>query len=78
MITMEKAPVFVKIEDYKDILDILALTKEKLRQAHTLLEKIAELKKTEDTALENWNKDLDDVAQFVSEIDKTLLAPEQP
>jgi len=74
----EKAPVFVKIDDYKDVLDILSLTKERLRQAHMLLEKIAELKRAEDTALENWAKDLDDVAQLVANIDKTLMSPETP
>ncbi len=75
---MDKAPVFVKMDEYKNMLDVLALTKERLRQARTVLEKIVDLKKQEDTALASWAKDLDDVAQTIANVDKTLLNPEQP
>jgi len=75
---MEKAQVFVKIEEYKDMMDVLALTKERLEQAHTLLAKIAEIKHQEDAALEEWSRDLAEVSQLVKEIDTTLLNPEKP
>lgn len=70
-----KAPVFVKIDEYKDIVDIMVLMREKLRQAKFLLDKIAELKAQEDAELSTWAKELDDVEARVSSIDKSLLEP---
>ena len=75
---METAPVFVRIEEYKDIMDILILVKERIGQAHTLLEKITELKQQEDNALAQWAKDLDEITKTIADIDNTLLRPEQP
>ncbi len=75
---MEKAPVFVRIEEYKDIMDILILVKQRIGQAHTLLEKITELKQQEDNALAQWAKDLDEITKTIADIDNTLLSPEQP
>ncbi|MEM4263569.1 MAG: hypothetical protein QW666_01575 [Candidatus Woesearchaeota archaeon] len=72
----QKAPVFVKIEDYKDIMDLLSLIKEKLSQARFLLGKINELKNQEDAELASWEKDLDDVASMVSDVDRMLIEPE--
>lgn len=70
-----KAPVFVKIDEYKDIMDIMALMREKLRQAKFLLDKVAELKAQEDQELATWAKELDDVEARVSSIDKSLFEP---
>ncbi len=70
-----KAPVFVKIDEYKDIVDIMVLMREKLRQAKFLLDKIAELKAQEDAELSTWAKELDDVEARVSSIDKSLMEP---
>ena len=70
-----KAPVFVKIDEYKDIMDIMTLMREKLRQAKFLLDKIAELKAQEDSELATWAKELEDVESRVSSIDKTLMEP---
>lgn len=72
---MDKAPVFVKIDEYKDIMDIMTLMREKLRQAKFLLDKIAELKAQEDSELATWAKELEDVETRVSTIDKTLFEP---
>ncbi len=71
----QKAPVFVKIDEYKDIMDIMTLMREKLRQAKFLLDKIAELKAQEDSELATWAKELEDVENRVSTIDKTLFEP---
>ncbi|MBW2973237.1 hypothetical protein KY346_02500 [Candidatus Woesearchaeota archaeon] len=72
----QKAPVFVKIEDYKDITEIMALIKEKLDQARFLLSKINEIKKQEDSEIENWTKELEEVTRRIYEIDQALLKPE--
>lgn len=70
-----RAPVFVKIDEYKDIVDIMVLMREKLRQAKFLLDKIAELKAQEDAELATWAKELEDVEARVSSIDKSMSEP---
>lgn len=73
---MDKAPVFVKIEDYKDIVDLLALIKDRTKQAKFLLDKVREIKDQEDAEILSWAKKLEDVGQRVNEIDRSLFEPE--
>jgi len=73
---MDKAPVYVKVDEYKDIMDIMSLVREKLHQAKFLLAKIAELKAQEDQERATWAKELEDVEMRVSGIDKTLFEPQ--
>lgn len=71
----DRAPVFVKIDEYKDIADIMTLMREKLQQAKFLLDKIAELKAQEDSELATWVKELEDVETRVASIDRALSQP---
>ena len=73
---IDEAPVFVKIEDYKDILDILELIKNKLNEAKETLGNLNELKNEEDSELELWRSTLNDIERKVENIDRTLLEPE--
>jgi len=70
-----KQNVFVKIEEYKDILDIIALINEKVREARTILGKINDLKNQEDSELNAWKNSLDDVDRKLKYIDQTLFEP---
>lgn len=72
---MDKAPVFVKIEDYKDIVDLLALIKDRLKQAKFLLDKVKEIKDQEDAEIRTWAKELDDVDIRINEVDRALFEP---
>lgn len=67
-----KAPVFVKFEAYKDIMDITPLMREKIRLAKFLLDKLAELKAQEDAQLASWIKELESVESSISSIEKSL------
>jgi len=73
---MDKAPVFVKIEDYKDIVDLLALIKDRTKQAKFLLDKVREIKDQEDAEISSWSNKLEDVSVRINEIDKSLFEPE--
>ena len=75
MVDEGRAPVFVKIDEYKDIMDVMALMREKIRQAKFLLDKVAELKAQEDNELNTWAKELAEVEERVGVIDKTLSQP---
>ena len=68
-------PVYVKIDDCKDIMDILTLTQEKLQKARYLLEKIHELKAQEDAAFDKWRSELDEVEARVRNVDNKFSEP---
>ena len=71
-----QAPVFVKIEDYKDVLDILDLVKNKVTDAKKTLHEINEMKNQEDSELAIWSRELDEIDRKVEFIDNTMLEPE--
>ena len=73
---MGTMPVYVKVEECKDIIDILGLTREKIQKARYLLEKIHELKGEEDAALSRWAQALDDVEARVKAVDEKFNEPE--
>lgn len=68
--------VFIKIEEYNDILDIIALVNEKVKEARIVLGKINDLKNQEDSELEAWKNSLDDVERKLKYIDQTLFKPQ--
>ena len=71
-----EAPVFVKIDDYKDVLDVLDLIKDRLGEAKRTLADINELKNDEDSELELWSSTLNDIEKKLGDIDRTLFEPE--
>jgi hypothetical protein len=68
--------VFVKLDEYKDITDIMSLIKSKIKQAKYVLNRIAELKKHEDSEIEEWSSEIDNIEERVESIDRTLTEPE--
>ena len=71
-----EAPVFVKIDDYKDILDVLDLIKDRLGEAKRTLADINELKNDEDAELELWGSTLSEIEKKLDDINRTLFEPE--
>ena len=71
-----EAPIFVKIDDYKDILDVLDLIKDRLAEAKRTLADINELKNDEDSELELWGSTLNEIEKKLEDIDRTLFEPE--
>ena len=70
------APVFVKMDDYKDILDVLDLIKDRLEEAKRTLADINELKNDEDAELELWSSTLNEIEKKLEDINRTLFEPE--
>ena len=71
-----EAPVFIKIENYKDVLDVLELIKDRLGEAKRTLADINELKNDEDAELESWSSTLSEIERKMEAIDRTLFEPE--
>ena len=76
MVRTGEAPVFVKVEDYKDILDVLDLIKDRLAEAKRTLADINELKNDEDAELELWGSTLDEIGRKLEDMNRTLFEPE--
>ena len=67
--------VFVKLDEYNDLLDIIALINEKIHDARDILGKIYDLKNQEDGELDVWRTSLDDVERKLKYIDQVLFEP---
>ena len=71
-----QTPVFVKIDEYKDVLDVMELIKNKLIEAKKTIEEVNDLKNKEDAELEEWHNELADVEKKIEYMDKTLFEPQ--
>jgi hypothetical protein len=68
-------PVFVRIDEYKDVLDVMHMVKNKIEEAKEILGRINELKNEEDAELELWNTGLEEVERKIVFVDKVLFEP---
>ncbi len=69
---MDKKQLFVKVDEYKDITEILTLAHQRLEQAKTTLARIADLKQQEDSEFESWSNELAEIERRVEAVDRTL------
>lgn len=69
-------PVFIKVEEYNDVLGLIQMVRKKLEEAKETLLKINELKNEEDHQLEVWQSTLSEVEKKVDFIDHSLNEPE--
>jgi len=69
-------PVFVKIADYKDVLDVVDVMKQKLKETTQTLGRIKELKIEEDRELQEWEKNIVEVSRRLSFIDSAFFENE--
>jgi len=74
---MDKMPVFVKIDEYEDVLNLVKNVRRKLDEAKDTLIKINDLKNEEDHQLELWQNTLKEVEKKVDFLDHSLSEPEQ-
>lgn len=74
---MEKMPVFVKVDDYQNVLNLVKIIRRKLEEAKDTLTKINELKNEEDHQVESWQNALVEIEKKVDFIDSSLNEPEQ-
>jgi len=74
---MERMPVFVKVDDYNDLLTLVKAIRSKLEDAKQTLLKIHDLKNEEDHQLELWQNTLAEVEKKVDFVDHSLNEPQQ-
>ena len=65
--------IFVKISDYKEILDIIDVVKSRITKAKSTMSQIISLKEKEDAELEAWENNLVDISGKIDDISKSLF-----
>lgn len=73
---MTRAPVFVKIEESREISELFDKINKKVAQAKELLAKVIELKNQEHSEIETWKREMEDVKERMTHVDNALPEPE--
>jgi len=67
------APVFVKVDEYKEILDVLDMVKAKISEIRDTLGSVNEIRNEEDAEVSMWNSTIDDIEKKISDIDSMMV-----
>ena len=70
-------PVFVKVDEYKEILDVLEMIKSKIKEIRVALGDINALRNEEDAELAMWNNTINEIEKKIDGIDRIMFEPEQ-
>ena len=68
-------PIFVKIDEYKDVLELIGNLHEKLANARSTLNKIITLRDQEETEIKLWKAKLDGLQERLNSLDNEFLEP---
>lgn len=69
----ETTPVFVKVDEYKEVLDIIEVIKTKISSAEKVLAEVKRLKDEEDRELAAWSNNLSEITSKIDDIDTTVF-----
>ena len=67
--------VFVKINEYKEIMDVLELIKGKIKEAKNTINDLNDLKNKEDAEIQRWAQTFLEIEKKVSDIDSLMIHP---
>ncbi len=70
------APVFVKVDEYKEILDVLDMIKGKISEIRGTLSSINDLRNDEDSEVSMWNGTIEDIEKKIDDIDRIMFEME--
>lgn len=73
--TTSEVPVFVKLEEYDQVLSIVTVIKKKLDETKDTLMQIKQLKIEEEQEIAAWESNLKDVHEKVEFVDEILREP---
>ncbi len=68
-----ETPLFVKIERYKELTDVLDQIDAKIKEATTQLEKLKRVKESEDAQIAAWEGNLRDLKERSHELHENLF-----
>ncbi len=68
----ESKPIFVKIDKYKEIIEIVEVINKKVAGVKKLLAEFEELRTKEEEELTNWEKNLDEITHKIESMKEEL------
>ncbi|HIG93245.1 TPA: hypothetical protein HA242_00205 [Candidatus Woesearchaeota archaeon] len=74
---MDRMPIFVRVDEYDDVLNLVRIIRKKLDEAKETLLKVNELKNEEDHQIEMWQSTLAEIDKKIDFINHSLNEPEQ-
>ena len=69
------APVYVKLDEYKQLVELVDIAKERVNEARKILEQVEKIKQQEDQEIITWNREIKEVIKKIEEIDRILIEP---
>jgi hypothetical protein len=72
-IGIEKEPIFVRVDDYREILEGMTRIRNNLKEATDLVLRLNELKNEEDKEFDKWRLELEDVQRKLMYVDKIIF-----
>lgn len=70
------APVFVKVDEYKEILDVLEMIRAKVNEIKQTIGSLKSLRSEEDAELDVWENAISEIERKIAGIDKIMFEPE--
>jgi len=70
------APVYVKVDDYEQVLDVLDAIKKSIGEARKTLHELNTLKEEENAEFQKWVDSLNEIEGRVNDVDKMIFEPE--
>lgn len=72
----EKSPVFIKIDKYRQVLDVVDVLKKQVDDVRSTLQQIKKLKTQEEEEIRIWESNIAEVEKKILFVDQTLFEPE--
>jgi len=68
----ESNPIFVKIDKYKEILEVVGVINKKIVNVKQLLSELEALKSKEEDEIMNWEKNMDEITHKIELLKEEL------
>ena len=68
-----EGPIFVKVSDFRNVLDELGLIKSALKESNDIITRTLQFKEDEDAAYSKWQKTINEINRNLLFIEKTLF-----
>ncbi len=70
---MSRGPIFIKVDDYRGILESVNLIRNKINESDYIIEALNDLKTKIDAEFEKWREELEEMQRKVMYMDKALF-----
>ncbi|MBD3313562.1 hypothetical protein GF345_03900 [Candidatus Woesearchaeota archaeon] len=71
---MADKPIFIKLDEYNELTDILNIIKVKVSEAKQAITNINQLKQEEEAEVEIWSRELEEVEKRMAVVESNLSA----